>query len=142
MELLIFEIKIEAEPEKVWTVLWSDLSYRQWTSAHTNGSFYEGTLEQNSTVRFLDKDNNGMYSTVLKNDPNKEMIFLHLGEIVNGGEVQMEWENATETYRLEETDDSTILRCEVNTSEEFKDFFEKNYPKALQIVKSLSENQL
>lgn len=142
METLTFEIEIDAAPEKVWTVLWSDISYRQWTSAYTNGSFYEGTLEENSTVRFLDKENNGMYSKVLKNDPNKEMVFQHLGEIINGGEVPQEWEDATETYKLEETSDGTILRCKVNTNEEFKAFFENNFPKALQNVKNLSENQL
>jgi uncharacterized protein YndB with AHSA1/START domain len=54
MEQLSYEIEINAEPEKVWSVLWGDITYRQWTTAFTEGSFYEGTLEENNIVKFLD----------------------------------------------------------------------------------------
>lgn len=141
MELLKFEIKINAAPEKVWSVLWDDISFRQWTSAFTQGSFYMGTLDEGSTVQFLDPDNNGMFSKVVKNIPNKEMVFLHLGEIYNGVETPMDWGNATESYTLDEEDESTKLTLEINTTEEFKSFFEEKIPKAIQNVKNLSENQ-
>jgi len=141
MELLKFEIKINAAPEKVWSVLWDDISFRQWTSAFTQGSFYMGTLDEGSTIQFLDPDNNGMFSKVVKNIPNKEMVFLHLGEIYNGVETPMDWGNATESYTLDEEDESTKLTLEINTTEEFKSFFEEKIPKAIQNVKNLSENQ-
>lgn len=54
METLIFDFQISATPEKVWSVLWDDTTYRQWTSEFTEGSFYQGTLEENSMVKFLD----------------------------------------------------------------------------------------
>jgi len=142
MELLKFEITIDAAPEKVWSVLWDEFSYRQWTSAFHEGSFYIGTLEEDSKVQFLDPDNNGMFSRVVKNIPQKEMVFLHLGEIYSGIETPMDWGDATESYFLEETDYSTKLRLEINTSEEFKNFFEEKIPMAIQNVKHLSENQL
>jgi len=142
MELLKFEITIDATPEKVWSVLWDEFSYRQWTSAFHEGSFYIGTLEEDSKVQFLDPDNNGMFSKVVKNIPGKEMVFLHLGEIYSGIETPMDWGDATESYFLEETDESTILRLEINTSQEFKSFFEEKIPLAIQNVKHLSENQL
>jgi len=142
MELLKFEITIDAAPEKVWSVLWDEFSYRQWTSAFHEGSFYIGTLEEDSKVQFLDPDNNGMFSRVVKNIPQKEMVFLHLGEIYSGIETPMDWGDATESYFLEETDYSTKLRLEINTSEEFKSFFEEKIPLAIQNVKHLSENQL
>lgn len=142
MELLKFEITIDAAPEKVWSVLWDEFSYRQWTSAFHEGSFYIGTLEEDSKVQFLDPDNNGMFSRVVKNIPQKEMVFLHLGEIYSGIETPMDWGDATESYFLEETDYSTKLRLEINTSEEFKSFFEEKIPMAIQNVKNLSENQL
>jgi len=142
MEILNFEIEINASPEKVWSVLWADISFRQWTSAFTKGSFYEGTLEEGSVVKFLDPDNNGMYSRVEKNIPNEEMQFLHLGDIYEGIETPQKWDDATETYILEENEEGVLLKIRVNTSEEFKDFFEEKFPVALSNVKHLSENQL
>lgn len=142
MEKLFFEIKIDAFPEKVWDVLWSDITYRQWTTAFTEGSFYQGSLEEGSTVKFLDPNNNGMYSRVEKNIPHKEMKFLHLGEIYAGVETEQDWGDATEAYILEETETGTLLKIEINTPEEFKSFFEEKFPKALHIMKNLSENQL
>ncbi|MDF2552302.1 MAG: ATPase [Chryseobacterium sp.] len=142
METLEYNIEIDATPERVWTVLWDDLSYRQWTSAFTEGSFYIGTWEEDSLMKFFDPNNNGMYSRVLKNDPNKEMTFLHLGEIYDGVEVPQDWGDAIESYILEETETGTNLTAKINTSEEFKGFFEDKFPAALQNVKNLSENQL
>lgn len=142
MELLKFEIKINASPEKVWTVLWEDTHYRQWTSAFTQGSFYMGTLDEGSKVQFLDPENNGMFSKVVKNIPNKKMVFLHLGEIYSGIETPMDWGDATESYFLEGNDEETKLILEINTTEEFKSFFEEKIPQAIQNVKNLAENQL
>ncbi|RXM50397.1 MULTISPECIES: SRPBCC domain-containing protein [unclassified Chryseobacterium] len=142
MEQLSYEIEINAEPEKVWSVLWSDITYRQWTTAFTEGSFYEGALEENSIVKFLDPKNNGMYSRVIKVVPNETITFLHLGEIYEGIEVAQEWGDATEAYFLEENDEGTLLRTVINTPAEFKSFFEEKFPKAMNIVKHLSENQL
>lgn len=142
METLSFEVQIEATPEKVWSVLWNDISYRQWTTAFTEGSFYEGTLEEGTIVKFYDPNNNGMYSRVEKNVPNQEMKFLHLGEIYNGVEQLQDWGEATESYILEETESGTTLKGVIQTPEEFKGFFEDKFPKALGIIKNLSENQL
>ena len=118
------------------------MSYRQWTSAFTEGSFYVGTWEEESIVKFFDPNNNGMYSRVLKNEANKEMTFLHLGEIYDGVETPQDWGDATESYLLEETENGTNLIARIKTSEEFKSFFEEKFPNALQNVKNLSENQL
>ena len=142
METLEYKIQINATPEKVWTTLWDDMSYRQWTSAFTEGSFYVGTWEEESIVKFFDPNNNGMYSRVLKNEANKEMTFLHLGEIYDGVETPQDWGDATESYLLEETENGTNLIARIKTSEEFKSFFEEKFPNALQNVKNLSENQL
>lgn len=83
-----------------------------------------------------------MYSRVEKNISGKEMKFLHLGEIYDGVETERDWGDATEDYILEETSTGTILKIEIQTSEEFKEFFEEKFPTALGIVKNLSENQL
>ncbi|PIF46346.1 hypothetical protein CLU96_3377 [Chryseobacterium sp. 52] len=142
MQTLFFEIQIDAPREKVWDVLWSDITYRQWTTAFTEGSFYLGTFEEGSIMKFFDPNNNGMYSRVEKNVPHQEMKFLHLGEIYDGVETEQNWGEATEAYILQETEIGTLLKCEINTPEEFKNFFEEKFPTALGIIKNLSENQL
>ena len=38
MEKLHYDIAINATPEKVWKVLWTDQTYREWTSAFSEGS--------------------------------------------------------------------------------------------------------
>lgn len=142
MEKLSYEIQINATPEKIWTVLWGEMTYRQWTAAFAEGSFYQGNLEEGSIVKFLDPNNNGMFSRVEKNVPNQEMKFLHLGEIFAGVETPQDWGEATESYILKETEEGTTLKSEIQTPPEFKSFFEEKFPKALEIVKNLSQNQL
>ncbi|PWN67495.1 ATPase [Chryseobacterium oncorhynchi] len=142
MEILSYEIEINAEPEKVWSVLWGDITYRQWSTAFAEGSFYEGTLEENNIIKFFDPKHNGMYSRIEKIIPNEEIKFLHLGEIYDGIEVPQNWGDATETYFLEENENGTLLRTEIHSPEEFKAFFEEKFPKAQMIIKHLSENQL
>lgn len=141
MELLEFEIEINADPDKVWTVLWSDISYRQWTSAFKKGSFYKGNLAEGNIIQFLDQKNNGMYSKVIKMIPEQEITFLHLGEIFDGVEVPQNWGNATESYILKDNDNKTILKSIINTTTEFKTFFEKYFPQAMRNIKHLAENQ-
>jgi len=142
MEKLHFDIQINAEPEKVWSVLWDDFSFRQWTSAFTEGSFYQGNLKENEIIKFLDPQNNGMFSKIVTLIPNQEIKFLHLGEIYNGVEAPQNWDEATERYILTEDENTTHLQVEIQTSKEFKSFFEEKFPDALSNVKHLSENQL
>jgi len=142
MEKLHFDIQINAEAIKVWSVLWDDFSFRQWTSAFNEGSFYQGDLQEGATIKFLDPKNNGMYSKITKLVPNEEIIFLHLGEIYEGVEAPRDLGGATERYVLTEDENVTHLEVEVQTSEEFKSFFEEKFPNALSNVKHLSENQL
>lgn len=142
MEKLHFDVQINAEAIKVWSVLWDDFSFRQWTSAFTEGSFYQGDLQEGATIKFLDPKNNGMYSKITKLVPNEEIIFLHLGEIYEGVEAPRDLGGATERYVLTEDENVTYLEVEVQTSEEFKSFFEEKFPNALSNVKHLSENQL
>lgn len=142
MEKLHFDIQIKAEAIKVWSVLWDDFSFRQWTSAFTEGSFYQGNLQEGAAIKFLDAKNNGMYSKIVKLVPNEEITFLHLGEIYEGVETPRDWGEATESYRLSEDENITHLEVDIQTSEEFKSFFEEKFPDALSNVKHLSENQL
>lgn len=145
MEKLNFAISINAPKEKVWNILWDDASYRKWTSAFTADSYAEtDNWKEGSKVLFLDGKGNGMVSMVAVNKPNEYMSFKHLGEVKNGVEdttsdAVQQWSGAMENYTLLETASGTDLKVDMDITEDFKDYFLKTWPLALEKVKTLAE---
>lgn len=56
-----------------------------------------------------------------------------------GVEISTEWAGATENYFLAENENGTELTTVMDSNEEFKEYFETTFPKALQMVKQLPE---
>jgi uncharacterized protein YndB with AHSA1/START domain len=144
METLNFSISIHAPKEKIWKVLWDDSSYREWTSVFGEGSHAEtDNWKEGSKVLFLGADGGGMVSEVKANKPNEFMSFKHLGMMKDGvedtdsDEVKV-WAGAMENYWLSESGGKTELKVEMDTASDFKDFFMKTWPQALEKVKTLS----
>ena len=81
MTVLHFTIKINATPEKVWDVLWTDATYRKWTSVFSEESHAISDWNEGSTIQFIGPGNNGMYGIIQKKIPNTQMVFKHLGEL-------------------------------------------------------------
>src|SRR4051794_34232958 len=54
-----FSINIKASAKKVWQVLWSDATYRQWTSAFSEGSYAVSDWKQGSKIQFLSPNGDG-----------------------------------------------------------------------------------
>lgn len=139
-----FEVTINATPEKVWDVLWNDLTYTQWTSVFCHGSYAVSDWKEGSRVHFYSPGGKGMYSNIIALKPNVEMTFNHLGEIddykeLPNDEKASEWSNSKEQYLLNEINGSTHLVVNLNSVEEYATYFEDVFPKALAIVKELSE---
>lgn len=147
MEKINFSVSMNAPKEKVWKVLWDDPTYGQWTSVFGEGSYAQtDNWKEGSTVRFLAADGGGMISKVSANKPNEYMSFKHLGMIKNGVEDLVsdevkQWSGAFENYTLEQTDGTTTLKVEMDISPDYKEYFDKTWPKALDKVKTLSEQQ-
>jgi uncharacterized protein YndB with AHSA1/START domain len=145
MEKLKFSTSINASKERVWNILWDDASYRAWTSAFAEGSYAKtDNWKEGTKVLFLDPKGSGMVSRVAKNKPNEYMSFKHLGEVRDGVEDTTSdrvkaWSGSTEDYTLTEENGKTTLTIEMDITDEFKDMFEKIWPKALKKVKELSE---
>jgi uncharacterized protein YndB with AHSA1/START domain len=145
MKKLNFSTHINASKEKVWNTLWNDATYRAWTSAFAEGSYVKtDNWKEGTKVLFLDPDENGMVSTVAKNKPNEYMSFKHLGEVKKGvedtgSERVKGWAGAMENYTLKEENGRTTLSVEMDSTDEFGDFFAKAWPNALEKVKELSE---
>lgn len=140
----VFSVLINAPKEIVWQVLWNDDSYRKWTAAFHEGSHAKSDWQEGSKILFLGPEGSGMYSRIQKMVPNEQMIFEHLGEIKNGEEQpQSSWAGAKESYYLSENNGATELRVELDISgaEAEAQYLKDTFPKALQVVKQLSESK-
>lgn len=143
MKTSSFKTIIKATSQTVWFVLWDDYHYRQWTSVFSEGSYAKtDQWKKGSRVHFLSQEGNGMYSEVAENEPNKKMVFRHLGEIKNGIEEpgNQAWAGAMEGYELKEENGLTTLTANMDMTEDFEAYFSKTIPLALERVKDLSEN--
>lgn len=139
MKTLKFSLVINASKEKVWKTLWNDNTYRLWTSAFSEGSYAQTDWEEGSKVLFLSSNGDGMVSQIEKKIPNEEMVFKHLGVIDNGVEVTKDWGGAREKYYLKEHIGNTELHVELDTTDEFEQYFNETFPKALYLLKQISE---
>jgi hypothetical protein len=139
-----FKTTINAPREKVWNILWDDATYRQWTSAFSEGSRAETDWKKGSKVLFLDGSGQGMAATIADNKPNEFMSIKHLGVVKDGVEDYdspevKAWAGAMENYTLKTQDGKTELTIDMDITEEYKEMFAQMWPKALAKVKELAE---
>ena len=144
MEKQHFSIEIDAPREKVWKTLWEDNTYRGWTSAFTEGSHAVTDWKKGSKVLFLDGKGEGMVSSIADNKPNEFMSFEHLGIVKDGVEDTKsdkvkEWAGAHENYTLKTVNGKTQLTIDMDVNDEFKEYFQNTWPKALDKLKELAE---
>jgi len=145
MEKLKFSTDINAPKEKVWEILWNLDSYKAWTSAFHEGSYAEtDNWKEGTKVLFLGPGRSGMVSRVAANKPNEYMSFEHLGEVKEGVEDTTSdavkiWAGSTENYTLKGENGTTTLLVDMDITPEFKEMFEKMWPKALEKIKALAE---
>ena len=143
---LSYSVSINAPRERVWKVLWTDETYRKWTSVFSAGSHAVSDWKKGSRVQFLTEEKDGMYSVIHDLVPNELMVFKHLGMIEKGveqpsSEQTKAWEGSLESYRLEAEGGATRLTVEVDTVESFITFMNEAFPKALEAVKQLAEGE-
>jgi hypothetical protein len=144
MERLNFSINIAAPREKVWNVLLGEKTYPEWTSAFAPGSAAETDWQEGGKALFHDGKGNGMVSKIERNIPNEYISIRHLGICRNGvedyaSEEVKNWADMMENYTLEKSGNGTLLKIEMDSNREYKDFFLKSWPLALDKVKVLSE---
>lgn len=139
MKKIEFSTRINALKEKVWATLWSDDTYRQWTSVFAPDSHAISDWKQGSEIKFIDGKGDGMHSIIESNLPFEQMSFKHLGEIRDGVETTSDWAGAMENYFLSESNGVTELKMDMEMSEEFEKYFIETFPKALALIKQISE---
>jgi len=132
-------MKINAPREKVWAALWDDITYREWTAVFTLGSYAKSDWKEGSRIDFLNPSGSGIFAIIDKKIPNTEMTFRHQGELKNGEEITGEWTGALESYFLTDNKGGTLLSAEMNSTEDFQQYFKDTFPKAMATLKQISE---
>lgn len=159
MEKIHETILINAPREKVWDVMLSDATFRDWTSVfNPGGSYFEGDWSEGSKMKFIGPDpetgeSGGMLSRV-KESRKPEFISLeHYGIIKNGvedttSEEAKKWVPAFENYTLNEKDlpdgkagGGTEVTVDLDTEKDYVSLFEGMWPKALARLKELAEKK-
>lgn len=150
MGKLHYTIDINAPKEKVWQIMLSDQTYRQWTEVFQPGSYFEGSWDEGAAIRFLAEDNGkigGMTSKIAHNIPYEFISIEHLGEVIDGkddttSEEAKLWAGSLENYTFQEHDGVTTLTVDLespNMPEEMAKMFDQMWPTALQKLKELAE---
>lgn len=144
MKTLQFKADIQATKEKVWSVLWDDSTYREWTRVFSEGSYAISDWKEGSKIHFLSPSGEGMFSRIDKMIPNHFMSFEHIGVLKNFEEQPQDeqtksWSGAKENYTISEKDGHVELTVDLDIAESFADYFTDAFPKAMTEIKRLSE---
>ncbi|MBC7844989.1 MAG: SRPBCC domain-containing protein [Flavobacterium sp.] len=156
MKKLQFKVSINAPVTKIYDFMLgitSKSTYEQWTSLFNPTSTFEGSWDKGNKILFIFVDEKGekggMVSKIAENIPNRFVSIQHYGllkadkEITEGPEVE-KWANGFENYTFEENISldsflGTTVIVDLDTTEDFIDYMNQNYPKALDKLKEICE---
>ena len=143
MKKMQFTVTINAPKQTIWNTLWQDATFREWAGFIDPGTYMVGKLKQGEEVQFISAENGyGVTSLVEKVTPGEFLLLRHSADTQDVGtrEREKEWTGGAESYTLTEKDDVTTLTAEFDVPPELEEYFSTAYPKALERVKLLSEN--
>ena len=144
MNTLQFSIIINSPKEKVWSTMLEQETFKVWTEAFAEGSYYEGFWNKGERIKFLAPDGDGMTSIIAEIKPFEFISIKHLCIIKDGVEdtespESKSWAAAFENYTFQERDGATELKVDADVPPEFKDYMNSAWPKALARVKGICE---
>lgn len=151
MKKLQFKVSINSPVSNVYDMMLgitNKSSYEQWTAMFNPTSSYEGSWDKGSKILFIGVDEKGekggMVSRIVENQLNQFVSIQHYGlykegkEITEGPDVE-KWANGFENYSFEESNGTTLLIVDLDTTEDFVNFMNDTYPKALDKLKEICE---
>jgi uncharacterized protein YndB with AHSA1/START domain len=148
MRTLNYSILINAPKEKVWKVMLAKSTYEQWTKPFNPTSTFKGDWSQNSKMIFLGTDpktgeEGGMVSLIHENRTNDFLSLKHIGEIKDGEEkFWKQQKHCFENYTLVDKGSGTEVHIEMTDIDaKWIDWMNELWPKALEILKKLSERK-
>ena len=148
---LQFKIEIHAPISHVYdTMLWitSKVTYEKWTYLFNPTSTFEGSWNKGDKILFIWFDEKwekgGMVSRIVENITNKFVSIQHYGllkgnqEVTQGPDVE-KWANWFENYTFDENEGKTIITIDLETADDFVNYMNDSYPKALKKLKEICE---
>lgn len=147
MKRLAFSTIVRAPKELVWRTMLEDETYRQWTSPFHEGSYAVTDWSPGSKALFLTPEGDGMVSRIAEHRPNEFLSLEHVGIVKNGvedvasAEVK-QWAGARENYELREDAGQVTLTVNMDATDEYTQYFEETWPKALAALKEISERRV
>jgi uncharacterized protein YndB with AHSA1/START domain len=146
MKTLHFAIVIHASRGTVWDTLFAPDTYRLWTVEFAEGSFFEGSWDQGTRMRFLVPSGHGMVSIIAENRPQEFLSIRHIGYVKDGvedteSEMVRNLAPAFENYSLSYAGLSTHLQVDIDVTPEFEEYMTTVWPKALARLKQLCEDR-
>ena len=141
-----FQTTIKAPVYEVWEMMLGPESYPRWTAPFAEGSYYEGSWERGSRIRFLVPSGDGMVAEIAESRPNEFISIRHLGYVANGTEDTdsdsvRAWAPAYENYTFNSVPEGTRLVVDQDVTEDFEQFMKDTWPKALDLLKQLCEGK-
>lgn len=144
MKRLHFETTVRAPRQRVWDIMLGSESYRDWTRAFCEGSYYEGSWDQGASIHFLSPGGGGMFARIAESRRHEHILIEHLGMLKDGKEDRdnpyaQAWAGAQEAYTFSEAGGVTTLKIDVDTSEDMEEEFSRSWTQALARLKELCE---
>ncbi|MDO5636616.1 MAG: SRPBCC domain-containing protein [Myroides sp.] len=152
MKRLKFTTTINASAQKVYDNmlgLTNKETYNQWVAVFNPTSTFEGSWEKGSKIYFVGYDENGnkagMVSEIVEHIPAEFVSVRHYGFLQDGkeittGELVEKRSGGFENYTFSETNEITTVTVDLDTIDEYLDYFSESYPKALVALKNSVEN--
>lgn len=150
LETLHFNIHIDASVEQVYDTMIDEQTYRDWTSAFSTGSRYEGSWEKGAKIKFLGPGKNGncmgMIGRIKENIPLEKISIEMLGFMEKGEEnlhspAAASSAGAREDYFFNNDRGATRLSIQTEISQAHKEDFLNCWPGVLEKLKTICENK-
>jgi len=154
MKTLHFSTTIDAPAVIVWETMLDDATYREWTSAFSPGSYFEGSWLPGSEIRFLGEGDGtetepmgGLVGVIAEHRPHEFVSIEYTGVIMNGdvdteSEYARKYTGAHENYTFDESDGVTTLTVDLDVDEGEADMFAEMWPRALASLRALAEAEV
>ena len=148
MEKIHFDIMIHAPASSVYDAIINKKLYEVWSAEFNPGSTFEGSWNKGDKILFVgvsgEGKQEGMVAMIKENIPGKQISIQHQGlfqggqEITEGQEVE-KWKGAMEEYFIKEENGTTRFSVAIDIVPEFKEYFIETWPKALEKLKEIAE---
>jgi uncharacterized protein YndB with AHSA1/START domain len=146
MEKMRFGEQVDAPVYTVWAAMLGPEGYREWTGVFSPGSYFDGSWDEGSVIRFLgpggdDGEGFGGLAAVVEENRTHEYVSLrYTAEIADGVEnTESPIVGVHETYAFSERDGATTVDVELDSVPGYTDMMSDVWPQGLAKLKEIAE---